>query len=164
MSSVLVGYGTRGGAARDIAQAVADGLEREGHLVRVVDLKRPTPAEGFDAVVVGSGIQAGTFYIEVLGWLDKNAAGLADRPVAVFNVCLTASDPSKHEAALAYNATAVGKLANVVSQEAFAGRYVPEKVTWWKRALLRGINKDRAQDHVNAELARAWGTELASWV
>lgn len=164
MSMVLVGYGTRGGAAKDVAHAIASGLEREGHIVRVADLKQPTTLDGVDAVVVGSGIQAGVFYSEVLGWLDKFADELAGRPVAVFNVCLTASDPTKHEAALAYNTTAAGKVDTLLSQEAFAGRYVPEKVAWWKRVLLRGINKDRAQDHVNSELAKAWGAELAGLI
>ncbi|MGA4669498.1 flavodoxin domain-containing protein [Propionibacteriaceae bacterium Y1923] len=162
MSNVLVGYGTRGGATKDVATSIAAGLEHEGHIVRLANLSSPTPLQGIDAVVVGSGIQAGVFYGEVLGWLDQHSGTLAGLPVAVFNVCLTASDPSKHDAAMAYNQAAVGKLTGVVSQEAFAGRYVPEKVTWWKRLLLRGINKDRAQDHVNAELARAWGVELAA--
>ena len=162
MSNVLVGYGTRGGATTDVAASIAAGLEQEGHIVRVANLAEPTQLTDVDAVVLGSGIQAGVFCSEVLGWIEKNAAALADRPTAVFNVCLTASDPTKHDAALAYNQTAVGKLGTVVSQEAFAGRYVPEKVSWWKRLLLRSINKDRAQDHVNSELAKAWGVELST--
>lgn len=162
MSMVLVGYGTRGGATKDVAQAIAAGLEQAGHRVRLADLKHPAPIDDIDSVVVGSGIQAGAFYSEVLGWLDKNAAALAGRPVAVFNVCITASDASKHDAALVYNHAAASKAKRVVSQETFAGRYVPEKVVWWKRVLLRGINKDRAQDHVNATLATAWGVELAN--
>lgn len=163
MANVLVGYATRAGATKDVAEAIANGIGQAGHSVEVVDLKSPVDADGIDAVVVGSGIQAGVMYSEALDFLDRNATTLDGRPVAIFNVCMTASDPAQHEAALAYNKAAVGRAGNVVAQAAFAGRYVPAKVSWWKRWLLKGLNKS-AQDNVDATKAQAWGREVAGLI
>ena len=163
MANVLVGYATRGGATREVAEAIAAGIRQAGHTVEVADLKSTPTIDGIDAAVIGSGIQAGVWYSESLQWLDQNAAALGDRPVALFNVCLTAQDPAQRDSALAYNKVPTAKLTAVADAETFAGRYVPAKASWWQRLLLKGLRQG-AQDHVDPAGATAWGKKLAALV
>ena len=64
MGTVLIGYATRTGAARDVAEEVAGVLRAVGHDVRLANLEQQPPIDGADLVVVGSGINASAFYPE----------------------------------------------------------------------------------------------------
>lgn len=159
MGRVLIGWASRAGAARDVAEAVASELRRAGHDVVVASLKESPSAGGFDLVVLGSGVQAGQWYPEATAWISAHRTELTGARVAVFNVCLNAANPSKRHESLGYNKAVVGKLSPV-AQESFGGRYVPETVSWFKRQFLRTLQKP-PQDHVDEHVVRAWGRTLA---
>lgn len=158
MGRVLVGWASRAGAASDVAAMLADELRIAGHDVDVADLKASPSVAERDLVVLGSGIQAGQWYPEALTWVAANSAQLEECCVALFNVCLNAAEPAKREDSLGYNKVLAGKVLPV-AEESFAGRYVPEKVSWVKRLLLRSMKKER-QDHVDEAKVRAWGRTL----
>ena len=48
-----------------------------------------------------------------------------------------------------------------VSSESFAGRYVPAKVGFLRRLLMRSMRKP-AQDHFDPEAVRAWARSLSA--
>jgi menaquinone-dependent protoporphyrinogen oxidase len=160
MGRVLVAYATRGGTARDIAEAIGAVLSASGHEVRLADLRasRP-PVEGTDMVVVGSGIGAGSWYPEATAWLAALEPQLRDTRVAVFNACLNAADPAKRAESLGYN-RAVAERLRAGASESFAGRFVPEHVSWWRRLFLRTMQKP-TQDHLDLDAVRAWASTLA---
>lgn len=162
MARVLIGWASRAGAATYVAEVLADELRRAGVDVDVAGLKCSPDADGYDVVVLGSGVQAGQWYPEASAWISTYRAELAATRVAVFNVCLNAADPSKRDESLGYNRAIVGKLSPV-AQESFGGRYVPEKVSWVKRQFLRTLQKP-AQDHVDETAVRAWARELVGLV
>lgn len=137
---------------------LAEELRAAGADVEVADLKSAPCPYACDLVVLGSGVQAGQWYPEAMAWISAQAPELSGGPVAVFNVCLNAANPSKRDESLGYNRAVVGKLSPV-AQESFGGRYVPEKVSWFKRLFLRTLQKP-AQDHVDETTVRAWGREL----
>lgn len=156
MARILIVHATRSGATTDVATILSEGLRGRGHDVDVRDAgELPSPG-GYDLAVVGSGIHTGAWYSEALAWLDRH--GASGVPVALFNVCLNAAKPEKRDETLGYNAVATGK-ATPVAQESFAGRYVPERVGFFKRLLLRTMQQP-AQDHVDPERIRAWADEL----
>ncbi|MFZ2751390.1 MAG: flavodoxin domain-containing protein [Propioniciclava sp.] len=161
MGSVLVAYATRTRAARDVAAALADTFTRAGHRVRLADLGHSDPGvEDTDLVVVGSGIRATVWYPEAMAWLDAHAEALGGCPVAVFNTCLNAADPTKRDESLGYNRGAAA-LVPVHAQETFTGRYVRDQVGWAQGFLLR-LLRQREQDHVDVARARAWGATLTA--
>lgn len=127
--------------------------------VDVADVKDSPAMNDRDLVVLGSGIQAGQWYPEVSAWVSVHERELAATPVAVFNVCLNAANPSKRDECLGYNKAMLEKLSSV-AQESFGGRYVPEKVSWFKRQFLRTLQKP-AQDHVDEGAVQCWARELA---
>lgn len=158
MGSVLIGYATRTGAARDVAEEVAGVLRAVGHDVRLANLEQQPPIDGADLVVVGSGINASAFYPEATAWLKANQAELKATAVAVFNTCLNAADPEKRDAALAYNDGAVTRCGAKASAT-FGGRYVPAKVGWFSKLFAKATGQ-KAQDHVDAAAAKAWARDL----
>lgn len=159
MARILIGWASRAGAARDIATVLADELRTAGHDVDVADLKTEPDASSPDLVVLGSGIQAGQWYPEAMSWVTVHEVTLTDTPVALFNVCLNAADCKRRDESLGYNKALAARL-EPVAQESFAGRYVPEKVSRFKRLLLKSM-RQQAQDHVDEALVRTWARELA---
>lgn len=162
MTRALVGYATRAGSTADVAAHLAEGLRSEGWQVDVANLAdQPSPA-GYDLVVFGSGIHASAWFSEGVAWAAQHAEALRERPVAVFNVCLSAVDPSVRAESLGYN-KAVTARVTPIAETTFPGRYRPAEVGFFKRLLMRSINKP-AQDHVDPEAIRAWARSLAARV
>lgn len=158
VTPVLIAYATRTAAAQDVALTAADTLRAAGHQVRVADLRDAPAVDDARLVIVGSGIHAGAWYPEASGWVAARAQELRSRRVAVFNTCLSVLDPAARTQARGYNSTVVQRTGAEFS-ESFPGRYVPEKVGFLRRLLMRTMQKP-AQDHFNPELVRAWVATL----
>lgn len=157
MGRILITFASRAGATTDVAGILAGALTEVGHDVVTTPVADAPAPDGFDLVVVGSGIHATAWYADALAWLERNAGGLDGR-TALFNVCLNAADPAKREETLGYNRPAAS-LVEPVAQDSFAGRYVPERVSWWKRVFMRTMQA-RPKDHVDPAAIRAWAAEL----
>ena len=158
MGKVLVAYATRGGTARDIADTVGSTLRSAGHEVRVADLKSRPAVDDAELVVLGSGVNAGSWYQEATAWVSAQEPALVVTRVAVFNACLNAADPAKRAESLAYNASMAERVGAEAS-ESFAGRFVPEHVSWWRRMFLHTMQKP-TQDHLDLDAVRAWASTL----
>jgi hypothetical protein len=85
MPRVQVVYASRHGGTAGIAERIAEVLRTEGADVVIADAAdRPDPS-GFDAYVVGSGIQIGRWHKEGTEFLERNEAMLATCPVWLFS-------------------------------------------------------------------------------
>lgn len=156
MQRVLVGYATRAGSTAEAAGIIADELRARGFDVVVADLRDDPDPAGFDGFVLGSATQALTWLPESLTWL-RNRGEQVGR-AALFNLSITAVDPAKQDVALGNN-KAASELVEASAQAAFAGRYTPEKVGFFKRLLFWTLAKKPA-DHVDPPTIRAWAREL----
>ena len=101
MSSALIVYGTRYGAAASTSQEIAETLSKEGIQAQVVNAKEEkikdiTP---YDLVIVGSGIQMNRWTGEPEDFLKKFQKQLANKKVALFVCCGSATDKNKPELA-----------------------------------------------------------------
>ena len=157
MAQILVAYATRSGAAADVSDAVAEVLRAAGHDVDVADL-RDKPTADADQVGDASGVNAGAWYPEAKAWLARNTGAVRGTKVAVFNTCLGAADPAKRADSLAYNTMAVDRVGAVAS-EAFAGRFVPDRVGWFRRTFLKTMQQPE-KDHLDLDVVRAWASTL----
>jgi len=82
---VQVVYASRHRGTAGIAERIAQSLLSEGADVVVADAAdRPDPS-GFDAYVIGSGVQIGSWHKEGTEFLERNQAILATRPVWLFS-------------------------------------------------------------------------------
>jgi menaquinone-dependent protoporphyrinogen oxidase len=94
-SQVLVAYASGSGSTREVAQAVAAEIEKEGltavmHHVSEVDNTAP-----YSALVIGSSIRIGRWLPEAIACLERIKAEVGDKPVAYFTTCLTMVDDTK---------------------------------------------------------------------
>ena len=149
MQRVLVGYATRAGSTAEVSGIIADELRARGFDVVVADLRDDPDPAGFDGFVLGSATQA-------LTWLRDHGRQVGR--AALFNLSITAVDPTKQDVALGHN-KAASELVEASAQAAFAGRYAPKKVGFFKRLLLRVLAKKPA-DHVDPPAIRAWARGL----
>jgi len=85
MTRVQVVYASRHGGTAGIAQRIAEVLRNEGNDVVVANAAdRPDPS-GFDAYVIGSGVQIGSWHKEGTEFLEHNQVMLATKPAWLFS-------------------------------------------------------------------------------
>jgi menaquinone-dependent protoporphyrinogen oxidase len=82
---VLVAYASRHGATRGIAERIAQRLEERGLEASVQAADRVQRADDFDAFVVGSAAYMYHWMKEATGFVRRNRALLARRPVWLFS-------------------------------------------------------------------------------
>lgn len=85
MATVQVVYASRHGSTAGIAERIAEVLRAEGAEVAIADAAGGPDPSGFDAYVVGSGVQIGKWHKEGTDFLDRNQATLAVKPVWMFS-------------------------------------------------------------------------------
>lgn len=82
---VQVVYASRHGGTAGIAERIAEVLKSEGAEVTLADAANRPEASGFDAYVIGSGVQIGSWHKEGTEFLERNREKLATRPVWLFS-------------------------------------------------------------------------------
>jgi menaquinone-dependent protoporphyrinogen oxidase len=158
----LVVYGTGTGCTAEIAERIGMTLAADGVSVEVVSAKdAPTPS-GYDAVLVGSGIRAGSWHAPVKKWVTENAAALRAEKVAFFTACLTlASEPEKTAEVRAYTDSLIAETGvTPVEVGLFAGINEPKRFPFLERTLLK-MMKAPEGDFRDWTKVEAWTGEVA---
>jgi menaquinone-dependent protoporphyrinogen oxidase len=91
---ILILYASHYGQTRKIAVRISEVLHEQGIDFTLVDAGGPTlpPApDAYDAVVIGSRVEAGTHARAILTYLRTYHAALKDRPTAFFSVSMATS-------------------------------------------------------------------------
>ena len=101
MSKALIVYGTQYGATASTSEEIANILRQKNLVVDVVNAKEQKIKEinQYGLVVVGSGIQMHRWTGEPEDFLKKHQKELANKKLALFVCCGSATDNSKPEAA-----------------------------------------------------------------
>lgn len=103
MSTILVVYGTSSGCTAGIAEKLAEVLSAAGNDATAISAADAPALDGYDAVIVGSGVRAGQWHSSARTWVTTNAEALKGLPVALFTCGLTTADaPQKAEEVRAY--------------------------------------------------------------
>ena len=83
---VLIGYASRFGSTRDIANRIAGAVRTDGSDVDVCSVDEISDFDRYDAVVFGSGVYDGSWMAEATEFMRRHAAALARKPVWLFSV------------------------------------------------------------------------------
>jgi menaquinone-dependent protoporphyrinogen oxidase len=148
MSRVLVAYGTKHGATREIAEAIAEELRRAGHAADCIEADAATGVDDYDAVVVGSAV-----------YMKRNARALAARPLWIFSSgpCGEKPDPRWSEPGkIVAQAERLGAREHVV----FGGRLPLEPANFMERAMVNACPPEH-RDLRDWEAIREWADAIA---
>ena len=174
----LIVYGSNTGSTEEIAEATASKLSEGGIEVDLVDLKKNKPIrpEGYDLVVVGSGIRMGKWTAEALNYLKDNEESLSLRTHAIFVSSGFAGEPSRREQSRADYIDAVlerhPKL-KPVSTGLFGGLYNWKRYNFVVKRLVISLLKSMGHTEVDTskpldlrdwDTINEWAEELASIV
>lgn len=175
MAKHLVVYTSKYGSTREVAQAVADGLQ-----AKIANADDNPDVRSYDLVVLGSPIYGGDYLEPIKDFLRGNKPFLAQRKIAAF---ITAAahwerDPglTGEEDELLFTqqeyADGLAHLTGgeVIDSRGFGGRLIPAQLDdadrgmleWFYRFLMR--KPLQGFDLIDLSSAQRWGEELRAAV
>lgn len=162
MTRILVAHATKTGCTAGVAEKIAETLTAAGADVTVAPTSDKLDVAAFDAVVLGSGVRAGKWHGSARKLLDRDAAALTGKPLALFTVCLTMADtPEKADEVRAYTEPLLQKAGlRPVDVGLFAGWFVPEHFGFVGRTILKKMGATEG-DHREWDKIEAWAREIA---
>lgn len=98
MARTLIAYSTVDGHTLTICRHLKNLLEREGHVVELVDINQASRVDlaSIDRIVIGASIRYGRHRPEVYGFIEANRDLLDRRPSAFFSVNIVARKAGKN--------------------------------------------------------------------
>jgi menaquinone-dependent protoporphyrinogen oxidase len=164
MSKILVAYATAAGSTGEVAEAIGKTLREHGASVEVCRARQVSDVNGYDAVVLGTGVRAGRTYAEAGQFLATHQTALRQVPVASFVVCLSARDGTDDDCAEAkgYLDAMFAQAPGVepVSKGTFAGVVDYAKLPWLLGAILKWLKKEPGGDYRDWAAIETWASEL----
>ncbi|HET7737292.1 MAG TPA: flavodoxin domain-containing protein [Tepidiformaceae bacterium] len=168
---VLIAVASRHGATREIGEAIGRTLTEKGHAVTVAEAGENLRADGYDAVIVGSGIYAGHWLDGARDFEKANRGYLARLPVWLFSSGPIGDPPIPANGSVAIDD--IIEQTQPVDHRLFAGKLDRRRLRWSERALtvaLRAPEGDfRAWAGIEAwaegiaeVLNSGWGGSMAS--
>ena len=154
-TDVLVAYGSKHGATREIAQAIAETLRADGVAAHVESALTADPRAGH-AVVVGAALYAGRLHPDARRFLELNADVLAELPLAVFGCGPRTLEPDDVASALRQlrrGLDAAVPSLRPLSTTIFGGAVDPRRLRW-------PLNRMPASDARDWDAVRDWTQEL----
>ncbi|MCK8115091.1 flavodoxin domain-containing protein [Anaerosoma tenue] len=162
MSDVLVVYGTKTGCTAGIAEQIGAILVEAGLTADVHSVEKAPGPSGYRAVIVGSGVRAGSWHGAVKEWVTAHAEALTSRPVAMFTACLTiASDPDKADEVRAYTDPLLAETGiTPIDIGLFAGMNEPKAFSLPERLIMKAMKAPQG-DFRDYEAVAEWTRGVA---
>ena len=156
---VLVAYASKHGTTQQVAESVAETLERHGLEVRVEEASRVRDLVGYTAVVVGGGLYMGRWHADARRLLKRHRAELAALRLAVFAMGPDSLDEAKVAESRRQLEGALAQTPELepVAVAIFGGALVPDA---WRFPF----NRLPAFDARDWDAIRAWAEEVAAAV
>lgn len=157
--NVLIAYGSRHGATREIASAIARGLERFGVKAEVRDVHTAGSVEPFDAVIIGSAVYMGRWMEEARHFLAANESALRERPTWLFSTGPVGDPPAP--AAEALDADAFVERIGARDHRTFSGKLDRHELGLVERLTVSLVHAADG-DFRDWAAIEAWAIEIAS--
>lgn len=134
---ILVGYASVHGSTREVAQRIGDVLTKRGYTVTVADVKTLTHVDGYDAFVLGTAIEAGTWLPEFKSFFKAFESQLVGKPIYIWINCIRVMEEYGMSHVMDfYMVPELLKNLNIRSRTAFAGKLDLKTVDWDERWSL----------------------------
>lgn len=161
MHRVLVTYATSTGCTRGVAEDLAAALRTEDVTVDLHPVDEAPGPEGYDAVVVGSGVRVGQWRKPARTWVGTHAAALTRIPVAFFTVgMILRLFPERTDEVRGYTDGLIEHTGvRPVDIGLFTGWNQPDEFGRAERLMLRAM-KAPVGDFRDPAAVRAWAESL----
>jgi menaquinone-dependent protoporphyrinogen oxidase len=137
---VLVSVASRHGATREIGATIARVLEVEGLDVDVVDPERVTSVKPYDGIVLGSAVYAGRWLGPARDLVERELAGLRERPVWLMSSG-PIGDPPKPEA-VPPEAVAIKERIGALDHQVFEGRLERSQLGLAEKVIVSAVHAE----------------------
>ena len=123
LNKILVTYASRAGSTADVAEAIGKTLTENGIQVDVIPMQDVKDLSNYRAVVAGSAIRAAKWLPEAAQFIQSHRAELAQKPFAMFTVCITLamSNTEQYRSAVRNWTTPMRAQVDPFSEGLFAG-------------------------------------------
>jgi menaquinone-dependent protoporphyrinogen oxidase len=160
---VLVGYATRTGSTREVAEAVAAVLRERGLQVDLRPLRDVRTIEGYRSVVLGAPLYFGRLLGDARRTLSQHQKALATLPVALFALGAATTKPEEQQGAQASFDLELARFPwlHPVATACFGGRWDPELLRFPFSLLKRALRSQPTSDARDWDAIRAWAEGLA---
>jgi menaquinone-dependent protoporphyrinogen oxidase len=163
---LLVTYASRAGSTAGVAEAIGTTLAKNGAAVAVHPMQDVHDITPYDAVVAGSAIQGAAWLPEALQFMQTHRAALAQKPCAIFAVCMTLAMRSgeNYRPQVAEWLSPVRALVRPASEGLFAGSFDLSKVPSFgdrlkfRTSILLGVWP--TGDHRDWNAIQSWAASL----
>src|SRR5690349_16479148 len=92
-NKILITYASRAGSTAGVAEAIGKTFAEQGIEVDVCPMQEVQDLSPYRAVVVGSAIRGCKWLPEAMQFVQSHQTELAQKPFAVFQVCITLAMP-----------------------------------------------------------------------
>ena len=159
---VLVGYATRAGSTREIAEAIGKVFQEKGIEADVLAVKNVVSLDGYRAAVLGAPFYMFRWLADMRRFLVRQRKGLAEMPVAVFGLGPFNDVEKEWQGVRDQMAKELGRTPwlKPVGSQVFGGVFATEKLGF-PYNLIPALNKMPAHDIRDWTAIRAWAEGLA---
>ena len=156
---VLVSAASRHGATAEIASAIGETLTEAGLEAVVLTPDAVTTLDGYDAVILGSGIYVGHWMDTAKNLVERHSAALASRPVWLFSSGPIGEPPKPEEDPA--DIAEIMDLTHAREHRLFAGR-VDRSVLGLGEKVILTAERVPDGDFRSWDEVRAWARGIAA--
>jgi len=155
---VLVTAASKHGATHEIAEHIAEAMVGRGLQVELHDLVDIGTLAGYDAILLGSAVYAGSWRKEAIAFAESHGAQLREVPVWLFS-----SGPLGEEAAEQVELNRAEELMEMTGAKShtwFHGRLDKDQLSLGERAVVKMVMAPYG-DFRNWDEIEAWAGDIA---
>jgi menaquinone-dependent protoporphyrinogen oxidase len=159
MTSVLVAYASKHGSTEGIAQAIVDRLRERGLEASAAPVTELDGVGDADAVVLGSAVYVGSWMQDAVGFAERHAEALAERPVWLFSSGPLGTEVEDEEE----QPRQLGELRGLlgpVDHRIFFGALDRSRLGFGERMMVKAVKAPEG-DFRDWEAIRAWADAIA---
>lgn len=157
---ILVAYASKHGSTRGIAEAIASRLGEYGHEAQLRSVEDAVELEGFDAVVLGSAVYAGSWRKEATEFAQRHAGTFRPLPVWLFSSGPLGVEVDDEEE----QPRQLDELTEALHPEGhrvFYGALDRSKLGFGERMMVKAVKAPEG-DFRDWEAIAAWSDEIAA--
>jgi menaquinone-dependent protoporphyrinogen oxidase len=155
---VLVTAASKHASTAEIADAVAESLRATGATVDRCPPDEIASVDGYDAIVVGSGVYAGRWLDPARSFVERHTDALRRRPVWLFSSGPLGDPPMPADPST--DGVTLAERIGALEHRTFTGRLDPARLGFLERTVVKALRAP-AGDGRDWDAIRAWGTEIA---